>query len=45
MPEDDQEMAIADHGFKPMDPMLLMFGATVLGKICRVAANLRLASG
>jgi hypothetical protein len=45
MPEDDQEKVIADHGFRPMDPMLLKFGATVLGKICRVAANLRLASG
>jgi hypothetical protein len=43
MPEDDQEKAIANHGFKPVDPMLLKFGATALGKICRVAANLRFA--
>jgi hypothetical protein len=43
MPEDDQEKAIANHGFKPVDPMLLKFGATALGKFCRVAANLRFA--
>jgi hypothetical protein len=43
MPEDDQERAIANRGFKPVDPTLLKFGATVLGKICRVAANLRFA--
>ena len=43
MPEDDQEKAIANRGFKPVDPMLLKFGAPVLGKIYRVAANLRFA--
>jgi hypothetical protein len=41
MPEDDQKTAIANYGFKPPDPMVLEFGATALGKICCVAANLR----
>jgi hypothetical protein len=43
MPADDQEKAIANRSFKPVDPMLKKFGATVLGKIHRVAANLRFA--
>jgi hypothetical protein len=43
MPEDDHEKAIANHRFRPVNPMLLKFGAAVLGNICRVAANLRFA--